>query len=124
MSTVIRRLASDDRGYATIIGAFAIAVLMVIAIAVIYVGAAVLARHRAQSAADLSALAAAVDHVAAEGDPCATARTFAAAQGVGASVRRCDLDGEDVVLSVAIRIPLGPFGTRDAVASARAGPVG
>lgn len=119
----MRGLLHDDRGYATVIGAFAIAAVMAITVAVVYVGAAVVARHRAQSAADLAALAASVDHVAAEGDPCAAARAFAAAQSSGAGIRRCTLDGEDVVIVAIVRIPLGPFGTRDAIATAGAGPV-
>ncbi|ATD69269.1 MULTISPECIES: Rv3654c family TadE-like protein [Gordonia] len=117
-------VASDDQGNATVLGAFAIAALAAVLIMVIYVGAAVLARHRAQAAADLSALAAAADHVAGESDPCAAARTLAATQRPSAEVVSCRIDGEDVLVSVRVPVDLGRFGMRSAGASARAGPVG
>ncbi|MEE4024443.1 Rv3654c family TadE-like protein [Gordonia sp. PKS22-38] len=113
----------DDRGFATVLGAFAIAAVTAIAAAVLYVGGAVVARHRAQSAADLAALAAARQHVMAESDPCVAARAIADAQRVGARLEHCRVDGIDVVVAVAVPVHLGPFGIRDARASARAGPV-
>jgi len=116
-------LVADDRGNATLLGAFAVAALAAILVLVIYVGAAVLARHRAQSAADLSALAAAVDHVGGEPDPCAAARQSAAAQQPRADLVECRIDGEDVVVSVRVPVDLGTFGVRAATAKARAGPV-
>ncbi|MCK8612983.1 Rv3654c family TadE-like protein [Gordonia sp. C13] len=118
----IRGLVADDQGNATVLGAFAIAALAAVLVMVIYVGAAVLARHRAQSAADLSALAAAADHVAGESDPCTAARAVAAAQRPSAEVVSCRLDGDDVLVSVRVPVDLGSFGVRAATASARAGP--
>ncbi|WP_232715630.1 Rv3654c family TadE-like protein [Gordonia metallireducens] len=120
---VIRGLVADDQGNATVLGAFAIAALAAVLVLVIYVGAAVLARHRAQSAADLSALAAAADHAAGESDPCTAARAVAAAQRPSADVVLCQTDGEDVLVSVRVPADLGSFGVRAATASARAGPV-
>lgn len=114
----------DERGFATILGAFAVAALVAVAIAVIYLGASVVARHRAQSAADLSALAAASDRVYGRPDPCGTARRIAAAQGFAVRVERCAASEGDIVVSVAVPVELGPFGDRAAMASARAGPVG
>ncbi|AZG47449.1 Rv3654c family TadE-like protein [Gordonia insulae] len=113
----------DDRGFATILGAFVIAAIAAVSVVMLYVGAAVLARHRAQSAADLAALAAAQDHVVAEPDPCATARQVADAQQVRARIDGCAVDGVDVVLTVEVPVELGPFGVHVAKASARAGPV-
>ncbi|MGV9712678.1 Rv3654c family TadE-like protein [Gordonia sp. NPDC003424] len=113
----------DDRGVATVLGAFAIAALMAAIVAGLYLGAAVLARHRAQSAADLAALAAAMRHVDGAADPCATARAVAAEQRTGAELVSCGAVGADVVVRAGVRVALGPFGLRQAVASARAGPV-
>lgn len=114
---------SDDRGFATVLGAFAIAALVATTIAVSYVGAAVVARHRAQSAADLAALAAAGEQVRGDRDPCATAREIVDEQKTGAQLVRCAPVDGDVVVSTAVPVPLGPFGLRRAEASARAGPV-
>ncbi len=114
----------DERGFATITGAFAIAAVAAVALAVLYVGGAVLARHRAQSAADLAALAGAADLVMALPDPCATARKITEGQRTEARLRSCRTDGTDVVLTVAVPVALGPFGMHEAVATARAGPVG
>ncbi|ASR01349.1 Rv3654c family TadE-like protein [Gordonia rubripertincta] len=119
----IRGLVADDQGNATVLGAFAIAALAAVLVMVIYVGAAVLARHRAQSAADLSALAAAADHVAGKSEPCATARAVAVAQRPSAEVVSCRTAGEDVLVAVRVPVNLGRFGLRAAMASARAGPV-
>lgn len=114
----------DDRGFATLLGAFAIATITSVAVALLYVGGAVVARHRAQSAADLAALAAAQQHVLAAPDPCLAAAEITRVQRVGARIERCDVDGIDVVLTIAVPVRLGPFGVWDALASARAGPVG
>ncbi|MFJ9606531.1 Rv3654c family TadE-like protein [Kitasatospora sp. NPDC101176] len=89
------------------------------------VGAAVTARHRAESAADLGALAAA-DRLLLDGDGgCGRAAGITAAQGaalVSCTVDR-DADAVEVVTEVAPRglpagLPVGP-----ARARARAGPV-
>ncbi|MEV6972040.1 Rv3654c family TadE-like protein [Kitasatospora sp. NPDC093806] len=93
--------------------------------AALSVGVAVGARHRAEAAADLAALAAA-DRLLLDADGgCARAGAVAAAQG--ASVVSCTVDREaDAVEVVAevpvaglpVRLPVGP-----ATARARAGPV-
>lgn len=119
-----RGLLADDTGHSTVLGAFVIAAFAAVLVMVIYVGGAVLARHRAQSAADLSALAAAIAHVAGEVNPCAAARDLAARQRSGAELVGCRIDGDDVVVTVRVPVELGNFGTNDAIAQARAGPVG
>lgn len=117
-----RRFARDDDGYATVAAAGAICAIAAILIAVVYVGAAVVARHRAQSAADLTALAAAIEHVSGTDDPCAAARSVATAQRPQVAVADCRISGTDVVVGTRIEVRLGPFGIRTAEAIARAGP--
>ncbi|WP_325027375.1 Rv3654c family TadE-like protein [Gordonia iterans] len=114
---------SDERGFATVAAALTIAGLAVLLIAMFGVGGAVQARHRAQAAADLGALAAARSQLFGEGDPCARARDLTARQEGAPAVTGCVLVGEDVVVTVTVRAWLGRFGVRDAVARARAGPV-
>ncbi|WP_307851822.1 Rv3654c family TadE-like protein [Williamsia sp. CHRR-6] len=105
---------------ATLLGAAVVAVVVILVGVVTFLGAAASARHRAQSAADLAALAAAQRVLFGEADPCGAARSLAAESG--AVVARCRRDVDDVVVTVKIRVALGPFGIRDAVAIARAGP--
>ncbi|WP_238421705.1 Rv3654c family TadE-like protein [Gordonia sp. 'Campus'] len=116
-------LLADESGNATILGAFGIAALAAVLVLVIYVGGAVLARHRAQSAADLAALAAAIEHAGGGADPCRNARDLAGMQRPPAELVGCRIDGEDVVVTVRIPVDLGGFGIRAATAQARAGPV-
>lgn len=113
----------DEEGFSTVAGASVIATLAAVLVAVLYVGAAVVARHRAQSAADLGALAAASAHVSGRGDACEVAGERVADQDGSPSVAECAIDGEDVVVRVVIRVRLGVLGVRDAYAVARAGPV-
>ncbi|ORM26843.1 Rv3654c family TadE-like protein [Williamsia sp. 1135] len=115
------RIAGDERGSATVAGACAIAALAGLVVLVLYVGAAVSARHQAQSAADLAALAAASALVLGEADPCAQAGLIAGRMGV--LLASCNPEGVDVVVSVRMAVDLGLFGRRDALATARAGPV-
>ncbi len=80
------------------------------------VGAAVVARHRAQAAADLAALAAAARVPAGAAAACAQAGAVARAMRAG--VAGCALDGLDVV--VTLEAGVGRWG--NARAAARAGP--
>ncbi|SIR94835.1 Rv3654c family TadE-like protein [Williamsia sterculiae] len=117
-----RSIGTDERGSATVLGAFVIAALVATTIGVLHIGGAVSARHRAQSAADLGALAAAQQIVAGAGaDACATARRFVTDNG--GRLTDCRPDGENVTVAVAVSVPLGSFGVRDARARARAGPM-
>ncbi|WP_207844438.1 Rv3654c family TadE-like protein [Williamsia soli] len=115
------RIAGDERGSATVVGACAIAALAGLVVLVLYVGAAVSGRHHAQSAADLAALAAASALVLGEADPCAQAGLIASRMEV--ALASCSPDGEDVVVSVEVHVELGLLGHRPARATARAGPV-
>ncbi|WP_018180207.1 Rv3654c family TadE-like protein [Jongsikchunia kroppenstedtii] len=109
------RLA-DDRGSATVAAAFACLAITAFVALIVYLGAAMSARHRAQAAADLAALAAA----GAATDQCAAASTIAGA--MDASVARCTIDGADAVVQTRITVRLGMFGIKTAQAAARAGP--
>jgi len=114
------RVLSDERGVATVLGAWVIVGLVGLVVAVVFVGSAVVARHRAQSVADLAALAAGQRAMMAVDDPCGAARTIAATSSV--TIARCRTDGEDVVVVATTDVDLGPFGVRTASAVARAGP--
>lgn len=120
--TSSRRFLHDDDGYATVFAAFVIAGIAATVVLVMFVGAAVVARHRAQSAADLAALAAAVEHVSGGRDPCGAAHRLTAAQEPPSEVIRCEIRGSDVLIDVQVPVMLGPFGSHRAHALSRAGP--
>jgi secretion/DNA translocation related TadE-like protein len=96
------------------------AVLLSITVACVYVGAAVIARHRAQAAADLAALAAA--GILAHGPDAACAHATVVAQAMRSAVADCEVDELDVVVTVDVAVSLGRFGVDPARAVARAGP--
>jgi secretion/DNA translocation related TadE-like protein len=108
---------TDDRGSASLwLLGVALAVLL-LAGTVAMAGGLVVARHRAQSAADLGALAGAQRAVEGAGVACPAAERIVRANG-GRMVS-CRVEGLDVVITV--RVP-GPAGWNDGEASARAGP--
>ena len=88
------------------------AVLLAVTVGGFYLGSAVIARHRAQAAADLAALAAAARLPEGAEAACGQASVIANAMRVG--VADCAVDELDVVVT----IQAGP-----ARAAARAGPV-
>jgi secretion/DNA translocation related TadE-like protein len=100
------------------------ALVFVIATIAMVRASAVLARHRAESAADLSALAAAGEIGVSE-RICSAARRIASANG--ARLRSCSPalspDGRSgaVTVRVEVSVHLPLVGARDAIASARAG---
>jgi secretion/DNA translocation related TadE-like protein len=97
-----------------------ITVLMVLTVGGAIVGSAVIARHRAQAAADLAALAAAGR--VASGSQTACAAAAAVSSAMQATVSACVLDDLDVVVTVEVPVRLGRWGVHEARASARAGP--
>ncbi|MFJ4872213.1 Rv3654c family TadE-like protein [Streptomyces sp. NPDC088757] len=105
----------DDRGAATVWTAFAACVLCVVFGALLALGQAVVARHRAGGAADLAVLAAADRSLWGEAEACAAASRVAGAQG--AELVRCAVRGE--LAEVTARVVRGPY--RPQVRS-RAGP--
>jgi secretion/DNA translocation related TadE-like protein len=95
-----------------------VAVLLSITGGSAYLGSAVVARHRAQAAADLAALAAAARLAAGPESACAQAR--AVAREMRVSTTGCDVHDLDVVVTVDVRLAVGGWGS--AGAAARAGP--
>lgn len=107
---------SGDRGSATVVAAAMVAVLLCITGAGAYLGSVVVARHRAQAAADLAALAAAAR--LPSGVTAACARATAVAHAMRVDDAQCDVDGLDVVVTA--RVVVAFAGAARAVA--RAGP--
>jgi secretion/DNA translocation related TadE-like protein len=111
---------SDEHGAATLTAVAALAVLIAVTGGLIHVGAAVVARHRAQAAADLAALAAAGRIAAGAQSACAQAAFVT--QAMGATLTDCALDGLEVVINVEAAIGLATWHFGPAHAAARAGP--
>lgn len=113
-------MTRDDRGSGTVLVLCLMGVLTATTALLAALGAVAVARHRAASAADLAALAAAGRVLEGQQVACAAAgRTVAA---VGARVTSCALDGDRVTVAVALR-PAGLLaGLGSATAVARAGP--
>lgn len=89
-----------DRGSATVWSLGAMGALLAVFAAALFMGQAVIARHRAGGAADLAALAAA-DHVLDGAQvACRLARSVAETQG--ARLRRCEVDGEVVEVTAEV----------------------
>lgn len=97
-----------------------IAALLAITTGGVYLGAVVAARHRAQSAADLAALAGAGR--LANGTVAACSQASAVAGAIEATVTDCIVDELDVVVLVEVNVQLGRFDVGPARARARAGP--
>lgn len=97
--------------------------MLVLAVAGAILGSAVIARHRAQAAVDLAALAAAAQVGSGRDVACSTAAALMAATGRG-TVTSCVVVDLDVVLTVEVPVSLGRWGVHAAHAQARAGPVG
>lgn len=106
---------SRDRGSATVWAALATTALCAVFAVILAMGQAVVARHRAGSAADLAALAAAGHALRGAEAACARAAEVAGAQG--AEVVRCAVAGG--IADVTARADFGPYAP--AVRS-RAGP--
>ena len=110
-----------ERGSATVWVLALSGVLAVLGAATVLVGAAVVARHRAGTAADMAALAGAGRAVVGAPEACAAAAAVARADG--AVLDSCQLAAAGVVaVRVRVDVRLGPFGSFPAGARARAGP--
>jgi secretion/DNA translocation related TadE-like protein len=112
---------SRDSGVATIWTAMAVAALSGVAVLGFWLGAAVVARHRAESAADLGALAAA-SH-AAEGPVQACERARWVADRMRVTLLACRWQRLDAFVEVQAPAP-GLGGMPALSARARAGPTG
>jgi len=93
-----------------------VVVLLWVAGAGAYLGSAAVARHRAQAAADLAALAAAAR--LPSGAAAACAQATAVARQMRADEVRCEIDTLDVVVTVQVLVLF----VGAATAAARAGP--
>lgn len=96
------------------------AALISVLIGGVHLGAAVIARHKAQAAADLAALAGATFVPSGPASACARASALALAMGTNAV--ECALDGLDVVVTVEAVPGLAVGRATPARAVARAGP--
>ena len=94
-----------------------VVVLLWVTAAGAYLGSVVVARHRAQAAADLAALAAAAR--LPSGAAAACARATAVAREMRVDRAQCGVDGLDVVVTVRVAVAFAGA----ARAAARAGPV-
>jgi secretion/DNA translocation related TadE-like protein len=109
-----------DAGVATVYACLGVVVLLVVTGLGVHLGAASLARQRAETGADLSALAGAAKVLQGPDVVCANVVRVAVANRV--DVQSCVVTGTDVLVMVVARAGAGPFaGT--AVGRARAGPV-
>lgn len=111
----------DDGGSATVWAALASGVILVIGMVGVDLASGVRARHVAESAADLAALAAAGHTVEGTDVACRAARTVA--DHAGAEVRSCRLDGWDALVEVQVGRAWTMLGRGPAGGRARAGPV-
>lgn len=116
--------STDQRGAATVLVVAMAGVLLLVGSATGVVAAIVVAHRKAQSAADLAALAGATA-LADPGsrgarDPCGAAGDVAAANH--ARLSSCVVDGEDVLVEVTVAGPHWLGQDRDLVGTARAGP--
>jgi secretion/DNA translocation related TadE-like protein len=114
-------LRAGEAGVATVLACVIAMALIVVTGLVAEFGAALLARHRAEAAADLGALAGA--GMVLSGQPTVCDRAAAVARSNGAAVQDCTLIGTDLLLTVTVAVRLGPLAAT-ATARARAGPVG
>jgi secretion/DNA translocation related TadE-like protein len=98
-----------------------LAVLWLGVLGVAAYGSAVLGRHRAETAADLAALAGAARVLDGTSAACSAAAHVAVSNG--GVLRSCRIGGEDIEVEVGRPVDLVGMGTRTALARARAGPV-
>ena len=106
----------SEVGAGSILALAIVAVAVTVALAMVGLGAGLVARQRTIAAADAAALAAAdVLLGAAPGDPCEVAR--AVAEGNGATLERCELDGYVVTVMTGSWVVGAPI-----VAQSTAGP--
>lgn len=109
-----------DSGSATVLAAVGLAAMLVLLTLGLQVAGAVIARHRAEAAADLAALAGAGQLLLGPEAGCAAAAAIANQNG--ATVADCSWQDMDVLITVQLPVHLGPVAS-SAVGRARAGPV-
>ena len=114
-------MTTKDRGSATLWGVALMGLLLAVATAFAMVGSVRVARHRVNTAADLSALAAAQWAVIDPKAACVRAGKLATRNGAELTDCKLTNDIADVWTSLTISLPL--LGPRTLTGRARAGPV-
>lgn len=94
--------------------------LIAVTLLALQIGAATVARQRAEAAADLGALAGATAVLSGERAACRAAARVVAANG--GTLDSCLLQGADVLVVTVLEVRIGPVRDR-AQARARAGPI-
>ncbi|MCV7250340.1 flp pilus-assembly TadE/G-like family protein [Mycobacterium koreense] len=118
-----QRNPDGERGSATVLGAIMVVLMLVVTGFGVQFGAVLVARHRAQTAADLAALAAAARLPGGRDRACDRARELAHAMGFDDI--DCAIQDLDVVVVVTVPLSVVGVGVPGAArAAARAGPVG
>ncbi|WP_051704754.1 Rv3654c family TadE-like protein [Glycomyces sp. NRRL B-16210] len=110
-----------ERGSATVLATGIVAALVVSAMAFTAVGQATAARHRAQGAADVAALAGAAKVLLGDGEACAAAQAMAADAAV--ELDHCEVRNLEVTVYVSAEPSGIPASFGPARAVSRAGPV-
>ena len=110
----------DDQGFATVLAAGAVAVVVLLLGVCLALGSVVATRHRAATTADLAALAGAAEAVRGQEAGCARAGQLAAENG--AVLRGCRWSGWNLEVTVALSCGCLPVADV-ATVRARAGPV-
>jgi secretion/DNA translocation related TadE-like protein len=113
----VRRLR-DDRGAASIFVLAVGLVLIGVALALVTVGAARVARHQAKAAADFGALAGGPHAIEGQAAACAVALRYVEANH--ARMTECAVDGLEIVVRAEVRLKVYPA---SAEAASRSGPV-
>lgn len=112
-----------ERGSISIVVAAAVGMALVVTMGAADVGRALIARSRAEAAADLAALAAAQELALPSGiDPSAVAAEYADRNGGRLVSCSCSAGTSEAVVEVAVRVRrfLLPLGDRDVIGVARA----
>ncbi len=110
----------DERGVATVYACLGVVILLAVTGLAVHLGAAALARQRAENGADLAALAGASAVLQGPDLACAAVVRVGAANGV--EVQSCSVQGPEVLVTAFARAGAGPF-SGTATGRARAGPV-
>jgi secretion/DNA translocation related TadE-like protein len=113
-------MRTDERGSATVWAAASVAALLLLVGLIVSIGAAAETRHRAESAADLAALAAAANLPSGVERACARARWVA--HRMRTELTACRVHGWEAEVELAARPPDLLLGFGVASARARAGP--
>lgn len=116
-----RREGGRDRGSGTVAVLGVVGVLLAMTVGALTVVSAVVASHRAQSAADLAALAVGAALVVGEGSGVACGRGVAVAARNGGSVTSCQA-APDLSVELVVNVPATMTRLGAATARARAGP--